>query len=621
MALSGDGKRVLTGSEDKTAILWDAETAKPLLTLKGHTGQVVSVALSSDGKRALTGSYDSTALLWDTATAEPIQTFKTERYHPILSVAMSSDGKRVFTGSGSLRSEDETAILWDAQNAKPLQTLKGHTDWVESVALSGDGKRVLTGSRDNSAILWDAGSVSLQNSKGHIGQVTSVRFTPGSSLVFTASYDGTVRAWAPGRSEPLFTFLRIRDEWVAWTPEGYYSCSPNGEGLIAWKVDGGTPGSYRVVGPDQFRKAFYRPDLFPHLFRERDLTRALALADRERGGPVEFPTAIAKALPPNVAIVKPERDGEIDSERVTVEAMAFSVGDHPVARMRLLVDGRPYQGNLSTFEIPESKLGKVRWSKDVDLEPGDHTIQVIAEGVSEGRSEILHIRRKAVVETLPRLFVLAIGVSAYDKESLRKDVYYAAADARKFADTVERSSRSLYREVRVVRLIDKDATRRNILRILTQISKQATQHDAVMIFFAGHGTRDAQTNFYFLPVEADLEDLASTGLSEGDFKAQVKGLPGRVILLLDACHSGALIENRGRGGDGPTDGLYRDLTSNEYGLVMMCSSKGVGNLQRGKPSASERVLHWRWSRVWKAELGQNERGRGLSEGPRRAYLS
>ena len=127
----------------------------------------------------------------------------------------------------------------------------------------------------------------------------------------------------------------------------------------------------------------------------------------------------------------------------------------------------------------------------------------------------------------------------------------------------------------VIRLIDRDATRRKVLQALANLGKQATQRDAVMIYFAGHGTRDGQGNFYFLAVDSETEDLAATGLSEGDFKAQVKALSGRVILILDACHSGTLIENRGRGvGDGPTDRLYRDLTSNEYGLVMMCSSKG-----------------------------------------------
>jgi uncharacterized caspase-like protein len=175
-----------------------------------------------------------------------------------------------------------------------------------------------------------------------------------------------------------------------------------------------------------------------------------------------------------------------------------------------------------------------------------------------------------------------VSVSEYQNADLRKGVYYCAADAKRLADTIERSSKPLYREVVVARLTDKDATRSNILKALTKIRKEATQRDAVVIFFAGHGKRDDQANFFFLPVEVDLEDLAATGLSEGDFKAAVKAMPGKVILMLDSCHSGALIENDKRSGDGPTDKLYRDLTSNEYGLVMMCSSKGVELSGEGK---------------------------------------
>ena len=250
------------------------------------------------------------------------------------------------------------------------------------------------------------------------------------------------------------------------------------------------------------------------------------------------------------------------------------MGDNPVTRLRLLVDGRPYRGNLGNFEVPEPKLGKVRWSKEIDIEPGEHTLQVIAESISEGRSDILHVVRKAAVDTLPKLFVLAVGISAYENGELRRNVDFAAGDARKLADAVERSSKPLYRDVEVVRLIDQNATRRKILQAMSQIGKETTQRDAVIIFFAGHGARDRQNNFYLLPVDAEADDLASTGLSEGDFKAQVKGLAGRVILFLDACHSGTLVENGGRSSDGLTDNLYRDLTSNEYGVVMMCSSKG-----------------------------------------------
>ena len=56
--------RVLTGSEDYTAILWDALTGHEILTLKGHTQEVTSVAFSPSDPYALTGSRDGTAIIW-----------------------------------------------------------------------------------------------------------------------------------------------------------------------------------------------------------------------------------------------------------------------------------------------------------------------------------------------------------------------------------------------------------------------------------------------------------------------------------------------------------------------------------------------------------------------------
>jgi len=56
--------RILTGSEDYTAILWDARTGQEILTLKGHTQEVTSVSFSPTGQYALTGSRDGTSIVW-----------------------------------------------------------------------------------------------------------------------------------------------------------------------------------------------------------------------------------------------------------------------------------------------------------------------------------------------------------------------------------------------------------------------------------------------------------------------------------------------------------------------------------------------------------------------------
>ena len=84
VAFSFDGKRVVTGSRDNTAKIWEVETGMELLTLKGHGNYVESVAFSPDGKRVVTGSADSTAKIWDsvdwTISQKEHQKQKMERY-------------------------------------------------------------------------------------------------------------------------------------------------------------------------------------------------------------------------------------------------------------------------------------------------------------------------------------------------------------------------------------------------------------------------------------------------------------------------------------------------------------------------------------------------------------
>lgn len=57
-----------TGSMDQTAKIWDLETGKEVATLKGHTGEIVSLNFSAEGDRLITGSFDFTARIWDTNT-------------------------------------------------------------------------------------------------------------------------------------------------------------------------------------------------------------------------------------------------------------------------------------------------------------------------------------------------------------------------------------------------------------------------------------------------------------------------------------------------------------------------------------------------------------------------
>ena len=69
VAFSPDGKRIVTGSSDKTARVWDATTAKQIAVLRGHEREVLCAAFGPDGKRIVTAFADKIALVWDAATA------------------------------------------------------------------------------------------------------------------------------------------------------------------------------------------------------------------------------------------------------------------------------------------------------------------------------------------------------------------------------------------------------------------------------------------------------------------------------------------------------------------------------------------------------------------------
>jgi len=217
VAFSPDGTRIVTGSRDQTAKVWDAATGSPLLELQGHSFEVTSVAVSPDGTRIVTGSWDDTAKVWDARTGSALLDLEGHAGF-VTSVAFSPDGMRIVTGS-----EDSTAKVWDARSGSPLLDLKGHSSGVTSVAFSPDGMRIVTGSGDQTAKVWDARSGSpLLELQGHSRRVSSVAFSPDGMRIVTGSDDDTAKIWDARRGSPLLELQGHSSEVtsVAVSPDG-----------------------------------------------------------------------------------------------------------------------------------------------------------------------------------------------------------------------------------------------------------------------------------------------------------------------------------------------------------------------------------------------------------------
>jgi uncharacterized caspase-like protein len=171
------------------------------------------------------------------------------------------------------------------------------------------------------------------------------------------------------------------------------------------------------------------------------------------------------------------------------------------------------------------------------------------------------------------LYVLSIGVAAYQADGL--SLTYADDDARKLTETLARGGSGLFRKIEHKLVLDADATQRGILEGLLWLKQQMTQHDIAVLFYSGHGDRDENGAFYLLPVDHVPETpLLLSGVSDDEIKAVLGGTPGRIIVLLDACHAGALGGDTRKSTRSVTDDIVRDLSTDDYGVIVMASAMG-----------------------------------------------
>ena len=172
------------------------------------------------------------------------------------------------------------------------------------------------------------------------------------------------------------------------------------------------------------------------------------------------------------------------------------------------------------------------------------------------------------VKIKPKLYILAVGVSKYRDNSL--NMQYAAKDAADFVNIMSKQKGKQYSDVVTKLLIDEEGSKHNILDGLDWIQNETTSSDVAMIFFAGHGVKDNTGNFYYMPADVNFDQLRTTCVSYVDIKQSIVAITGKVILFMDACHSGVMGDT-GSAFAGITR-ITNELTSAKNGVVVFTST-------------------------------------------------
>lgn len=227
VAVSPDGKKVISASLDYTAKVWDINTGKNLLTFTDHIDSVTAVALTPDGEKVISGSDDNTVNVWDINTGENLLTFTTSHSDCLRAIAVTSDGGKVISGS-----DDNTVNIWNINTGQHLLTFAGHSGPVTAIVLTPDGKKVISGSYDKTIQIWDiATGRHLLTLVGHSDWLKALAVTPDGKKIISGSYDATVKVWDIITGKNLLTFDGHSD-WLRAV-----AVSPDGKKVISGSYD------------------------------------------------------------------------------------------------------------------------------------------------------------------------------------------------------------------------------------------------------------------------------------------------------------------------------------------------------------------------------------------------
>lgn len=472
-------------------------------------------------------------------------------------------------------------------NGKPVGLSAHEHAWC--AAVSTDRSRVVLGTDwalylldQNAAQIWETDVEAV---------VRAVNITANGQLVVAALDDGTIRWYRMDDGHPVLALFVHSDlrRWVVWTPSGYYDASIGADRLIGWHRNNGTNAAAGFFPVAKFRSVYYRPDMPATVLRQLNEENALQYA-QEHWGRRREKVGIDSMIPPDVKIIFPPDEYATDADRLILKFEALKASNEPITGYRVLLDGRPVAMERGADLLSNDAVASV----EINLPQRDCAISVIAEnrysvadpttvkvrwnGAGAGGGAAALSSDEFILK--PKLYLLAVGVSDYQKDEL--DLGLSAKDASDFASAMAHQEGGLFQQVVGKRLTDDDATKDEVLDGLDWLRRQTTAKDVAMIFISGHGMSDSQSGvYYYLPVNANPDRLMRTGVPFSDIRTTVSCLSGKVLLFIDTCYSGnimdAAVRTRGvpAGASNDLAGVVNELASAENGAIVFMSSSKV----------------------------------------------
>jgi len=244
VTFSPDGRRLASGSWDRTLKFWEVSTGEPLGAVAHDMKEVQALAFSRDGRWLATENSSDTTSLRDPSTGQEIRILRSDKplgplgSNWVYSIAFSPDGRWLASAL-----DDKTVRLWDVNTGKKMRDLTGLRRAVVYIAFSPNGRLLATGDDQKSIRIWDpASGEEIYKLTGHKKPVYAVAFSPDGRWLASASADKTVKIWDLAVGHELHTLAGHGNmvTSLAFSPDGRWLVSGSWDKTIKiWDVEAG----------------------------------------------------------------------------------------------------------------------------------------------------------------------------------------------------------------------------------------------------------------------------------------------------------------------------------------------------------------------------------------------
>ncbi|MES2464203.1 MAG: caspase family protein, partial [Armatimonadota bacterium] len=603
--LSDDGTRAIFTSPDNIGdgptptrcLVRDVSTGDVLLEVS-ETMRLTTAVLSSDNrllaigyltrKGDAPGSFQGHLQIWDMAEKKKLASLDTELASSFLflpgnerivvggrnlNIAVydwaSGDQlmKRAMGGDGAVSvdnlmlsptgkdrvlftSWNGTLVEFDLKTRGVVRNFYEGGDYAGSqIALSPDRTRLAYGSSDGNILLYD-----LRTEKapvplsGHSDGIRALRFTPDNKRLVSSADDGTTRIWDSATHTEVSSYVFVRDKSAKATDL---------PGWLAFNRGGNFEGSEMASRSVHFAKGLqtYAVEQFYDQFYRRGLTRT-SFTDAPPQAVASLDDALKTGTPPTVRIVSPTASAaNSPTVEITVEATEQAGGG--VKAIRLYHNDRLVGGPAALRGIAvEAVSGQTTTKKfTVPLAAGENSFRAVAYSKTdlESKPSSVVLSYQPAQIRKPTLYVLSVGINKYTDATM--NLSYARPDAEAIADFFSKTpgESALFSRIQVSRLTDEQATGAAILGGIATVGKESTPDDVVLVYLAGHG-ETAGGVWHFLPAEmrqmALPERVTQLGIPWPKVEDAIGKINARkIVLVVDACKSGAALGAKTRGTD------------------------------------------------------------------------